>query len=542
MKKILSLLFIFSLFVGCEKDFLEVPPLDRISENAVWTDQNLVQAFVNAQYNVVQDHFGNNLHYYADEAYSPYNPGGSWHFRQNTLTQDVSLSGELNLWNTAYSYLRNINIFFEKIENTQGFDESVVLSMKGEMTFLRAYIYQILLYSYGGVPIIDKVFKLDEDLTGITRNSYQEVFNKIMADLDFVIEESNLPDKQSGSNWGRASKDVARAMKSRLLLRDASAYYTPVPSVAKWQAASDAAWELIDSKRYSLWTGDYAKMFLTAGNSEAIWQKLRTTASSTNYPYFANAPTVGGFGNHQPTENLSQAYEMTNGELPYLTEGSLTPVINPASGFDSTQYWVNRDARWYAMFGYNGRIWGSGTIYTWKGVVSQDLSYTGYYTVKYIDQAGPWASNYPYTTPYTIYRYAEILLNYAEAQFELGFEDVARDYLNMIRRRAGQPDISASVTGSELRNKIRHERRVEFPYEGLRYYDIRRWDIAEEVSKIPIIGMQITNLGTKASPGPYNYKWVELLPGFWDDKQFLIPIPYAEIQKSGGSLAQNPGY
>ncbi|MBN2480788.1 MAG: RagB/SusD family nutrient uptake outer membrane protein [Bacteroidales bacterium] len=541
MKRIL-ILFIAALLISCE-DILDVTPLDRISESSVWTDENLVQAYVNAQYNVVQDAYGNYFEACTDEAYIFNNAGHSWGFRENTITADDGLSGELAFWSGGYSTLRNIAIFFEKIDQTENFDPDIVIQLKAEMAFLRAYIYQIFLYSYGGVPIIDKVYTLTEELTGVTRNTFQEVYEYIMDDLDYVIE--NMVDKQPSSNWGRASADVARALKSRLLLRDASKHYNPGNNQAKWQAASDAAWELIESERYSLWTGDYPEMFWTVGHSEAIWQKLRTTASRTNYPYWNNAPTVGGYGNRQPTENLSRAYEMqANGLLPYTDEFSLTPTVTPGSGFDPEQYWVGRDPRWYSIVGYNGREWSTGVIETWKGRVTQDASYTGSYSVRFLNPAWPWSASYPYDPPYTIIRYAEILMNYAEAQYELGFEDVARDYVNMIRERPGvdMPPLDETVTGEALKEAIIHERRVEFPFECLRYHDIRRWEIGDEVMGNPLLGMNIYNLGTREDPGPYEYEFVELLPGFWDDKHYLVPIPYAEIQRSEGSLTQNSGY
>ena len=142
------------------------------------------------------------------------------------------------------------------------------------------------------------------------------------------------------------------------------------------------------------------------------------------------------------------------------------------------------------------------------------------------------------TTPYHIFRYAEILLNYAEAQYELGFEDEARDYMNLVRQRVDMPDVPETVTGTALRDRIRHERQVEFPYEGLRYFDIRRWEIAEEVMSRPIIGLVID----KNPDETYSYSRIQLLPGFWDDKQYLTPIPYEEIQRSDLSLVQNPGW
>jgi hypothetical protein len=547
MKQIIKILYIVilsTLFVSCDKDFLELTPTDKIAEELVWTDQNLVQCFVNAQYNCIQDNLSGDMQFFSDEAYSRYSSVCPY-LRRELLTPDNALTGELNYWSTAYSRIRNINMFFAGIDQAaekNKFDAAAVTQMKAEMSFLRAYIYQILLYSYGGVPIIEKVYELDETLTGVTRNSYQEVFDYIMENLDFVID--NMPDKQSGKDWGRASADVARALKSRLLLRDASKHFNPTNSTSKWQAASDAAWELIEGERYSLWTGDYSEMFYTVGTCEAIWQRTRNSGNSIRYPFW-NLFAPKGYGNTQPTENLSLAYEMTNGELPILTwatelEGGVyNNVINPASGYSMETHWQNRDKRWYTLCGYNGRSFAGGTIKTYEGAVQQDASETGYYSCKYIDpNETNWSSRHPYTTPSTMIRYAEILLNYAEAQFELGHEDVAREYLNKVRRRAEQPDVPDTVTGDDLLEKIYHERRVEFPLEGLRYYDIRRWEIAPETQSIPLMRLRII----KNSDESFSYSWTHILEGAWFDKYYNMPIPLDEIQRSDFSLEQNPGY
>ncbi len=190
------------------------------------------------------------------------------------------------------------------------------------------------------------------------------------------------------------------------------------------------------------------------------------------------------------------------------------------------------------MFAYNGCEFKGVNIYTYTGAVAQDESRTGFYSLKYINPADAISGTTYYTTPGILYRYADVLLNYAEAQYELGYEDVARDYMNLIRQRVGMPDVPASVTGTDLRDRIRHERRVELPYEGHRYYDIRRWEIAEEVSLKPVIGTVIT----QTAPDTYTYERVQLLPGYWDDKQYLIPIPFTEIQKSNMSITKNPGW
>ncbi|MPN46206.1 hypothetical protein SDC9_193789 [bioreactor metagenome] len=127
-------------------------------------------------------------------------------------------------------------------------------------------------------------------------------------------------------------------------------------------------------------------------------------------------------------------------------------------------------------------------------------------------------------------------MNYAEAKFELGDEDAARRYINMIRARAGMPPVDASDT--DLRDRIRHERRIELAFEGHRFFDIRRWKILEEVSIKQILGMQIK----KAANGEKSYTVKVVAPVAYYEQHHRLPIPRTEIDKSGGTLIQNSGY
>ncbi|MDX8339346.1 RagB/SusD family nutrient uptake outer membrane protein [Draconibacterium sp. IB214405] len=531
MKKIILFLLTSIILFACNDDMLELTPLDRISESAVWNDENLLQAYVNAQYNVIQDGFTNNLMYYSDEAYSQFDPSSAFGFRNNTLTADnvENLYTTLNFWETGYSYLYNLNQFFVNIEESAISDDAKT-SLIAEMRFLRAYIYTTLLNSYGGVPIIDKVFDLSEELTGVTRNSYDEVLQYIIDDLDYVIQ--TLPAKQTGSDAGKASGDVAQAMKSRLLLYDARALHNPTDDVTKWQAASDAAAELLDAG-YSLYP-DYGTLFFSDGNSEIIWQRYYSPEIGHSFTFQSSAPLHGGWGLFDPTQNLVDDYEMSNGEMPYLEDGS----VNPESGYDPDQFWVDRDPRFYELVTYPGFVFqGKETVY-YKGLYTQDFTQTGYYNHKFLDPSYVIANTGNFTTPWIHYRLAEIYLNYAEAQYHLGNEDLARQYVNMVRARESVDMPPIDETGDELLAKIYHERRIELVYEGHRYFDIRTTKMAPETQSEPLIG----NIDATETDEEYVYQRQTLLPGNWDDKFYYTPIPYSEIKRSNGSLEQNPGW
>jgi len=542
MKKILLITITIFLMGSCSKDMLELSPLDRISESSVWNDGNLIQAYVNSQYRCMLDPFGqsNSNMYYSGEAYSNNNHVISWSFRDGSLTPDNVnlLSNSLNYWNTGYSYLRNINTFFDKIEKAPVVASNKAL-MIGEMKFLRAFIYSTLLKNYGGVPIVDKLFQLNDELSGVKRNSYQEVLSYIIKDLDEVI--TALPAKQTGVNAGRASADAARALKARVLLYDASPLNNPSNSKAKWQAASDASATLLASG-YSLHS-NYRNLFLTDATSEVIFQKYYNPENGSDFLWKASSPGNNGYGQFSPTQNFVDAFEMKNGQLPFLSNGS----INPASGYDPENPYINRDSRFYDMVLYNGAIYKGAAIEVFdinaaaglplgRDFKGNDATKTGYHMRKFMNETAAVSQLFNYTSPWIYFRLAEVYLNYAEAQFELGNEPIAREYVNKVRKRANMPDITEA--GDALRVRIQHERQIELAFEGHRFYDLRRWKIAPVAEMTPIIGTKVT----QPSKGVFAYTRYQILPGKWADKYYYIPIALEEISKSKNSLVQNPGW
>ena len=166
-------------------------------------------------------------------------------------------------------------------------------------------------------------------------------------------------------------------------------------------------------------------------------------------------------------------------------------------------------------------------------------SLTGYFLKKFLpDDIPPDGSTLMPTAPYVFFRYGEILLNYAEAKFEQGDEPTARTYLNLIRSRNGVNMPPISATGDALRQAIYHERRIELVFEGHRFFDVRRWKIAMVTENKNLSAMKITKLGN----GSKTYESINLLTRGFANKHYLLPIPFAEITRSSGSLTQNPGY
>ncbi len=302
---------------------------------------------------------------------------------------------------------------------------------------------------YGGVPLITDVIGLDDDLSR-ERNTYDECVDFIVDELDAVI--GVLPDKQPDASLGLASSDAARALKSRVLLHAASPLNNPDNDQSKWEAASDAAKELIDGGRYSL-NGDYRTTF-TGQNSEVIFARYFAQAAAASTDAQSMLPMelhfqVGrngdrGWGSDTPTQNHVDAYEMSNG----------LPITDAASGYDPANPYANRDPRFYATILFDGAVWKgratetfisgetnvTGGLDTNQGPFDiQNATQSGFYTKKFLQEEVPplQGSTVRSTSPYILFRYAEVLLNYAEAQHMLGNDGEAQTYINIVRKKTG---------------------------------------------------------------------------------------------------------
>lgn len=542
MKKLIYISILVLTAVSCNK--LDLTPLDRISDASTWSDQNLIGLYVNAQYSVLLHGYQNDLLAAADdEAFNIHQYGNLYMIQTGQLTQDNvnNFSNKIDYWDFAYSYIHNINVFFSKIDGAP-VDSTFKSGAKAEMRFLRAYIYANLIWRYGGVPIITKVFSLHDDFK-VTRASYDDCVAFIDSELDLAA--ADLPPNQPAAQEGRASANACLALKARVLLYDASAQNNPDHDEKKWQAAADASAALLNLG-YSL-NPDYQGTFL-ADNPEIIFARYFTQANSTNFSTEEGRNGSNGWGSQNPSQNLVNAYEMAaTGMLPYTVKADGTLVLNPGSGYDPQNPYAGRDPRLDASILHDGSLWQGRVTETFDGgqdspgssIQPWNASLTSYYYKKgVVESIPPSGSTVKPTNPWIFFRYAEVLLNYAEAEFELGHEDVARQYINLVRARPSvhMPPVTAS--GDALMAAIRDERRVEFALEGLRFFDVRRWKIADVTENIPIRRMHIV----KQAGGTKTYQIETLEERSFLPQHYLIPIPRSEVAKSEGSLTQNPDY
>jgi starch-binding outer membrane protein, SusD/RagB family len=596
VKIYIFIIFLFGVFLltSCNKDFLETTPLTEFSDATVWTDPPLVETFINNIYWRLDEPFSGgrlkaNL---VDEGHYRGN-APSLNFNKCLLTVDqipgLSTPSRNLTWNDIYKSIRFCNIFFEKVggvpfDNTVTDGKTMEERLTGEAHFLRAYNYFLLTRMYGGVPIITKAYELTDDFL-IARNSYADCVDFMVAECDTAI--SMLPLTNSGDNKGRATIGAAMALKSRILLYAASDLfnttvfpgfsnpeligYTDANRAARWQKAKDAAKAVIDLGAYSLYKaiplpGDSVakninEMFIAKNTVEDIFVKYFTTNSVEQIGLVSGPNGWHNWGTNAPLGDFVDDIEMKNG-----TPFSWSNPVHAASPY------VNRDPRFYANILYEGAKWKPRTadvaptdplgivqVGRWekwdavnnKTVITYGLDtrqspienwnggYPGYYLRKYQDPAVD-AQYFYQTVPWRWFRYGEVILNYAEACIELGQDAEARTYINMIRRRAGMPDITES--GSALRDRYRHERKIEMMFEDHRIWDVRRWVIGPQAYRtthvIDVVYKLLPDKTTSTVP-TYTSKTFEAYA--WINKAYFFPILRDEMNKNN-LLVQNPGY
>lgn len=529
--KIYILLLMTIVLLSCETNVLDKQPLEEISEDLVWSDIKLANLYLNDVYLYLFGGLWRGL----DCATEIGEEGHEWAAAQSWNTGDVNpFNNSFDEWEQAYSQIRKTNLILENYVKLPG-DQEAIDQLKGQALFLRAYFYAELVNLYGGVPIIKEPQQLGDSLS-LSKNTYDECIDFILEDLDNA--SSLLPVSWEGSDVGRATKGAALALKSRELLFAASPLHNSSNDLAKWQAAADAAKAVIDLDVYSLYP-DYYRLFHEDNNQEVIFDVQYAYPTRTQgIEYRTNPQGFGGsYGMTRPTEDLVESYEMSNG----------MSISNPGSGYDLQNPYVNRDPRFYASILYNGASWRGKTIETFVNGISgpgtQDqyatsLSMPGYYSRKFISESNINAYTLDKSDEnWILMRYAEVLLNYAEAELNLGNEGEAKIYINMIRERSGMPPVPESETGEDLIARYRNERKIELSFEEIYFFDVRRWMLGPELVGVPVHKMHIV----KNEDGTFTYDVEEMEERAWRDAFYYLPIPGDEIQKNQ-NLTQNPGW
>lgn len=427
----------------------------------------------------------------SDESY-----GESKYLEGTLTTADVGEIGTGLNKDNNYGRIRVINMLMRDVD-AGTLPADTKKRLKAHAFFFRAYRYFDLVRLYGGVPIVltalDAVGEQAKRDALLPRNSTSEVFDQIVRDLDSAI--AWLPGKYTvNSDWGRLTSGAAAAFKGRVLLTYASPQFNPNDDVTRWQKAYDAnlqAKTILDANNYGLHASYNDMWFQEVNNPEAVFITGYNTATgdqvrkSNGYDNSTRPSYLGtGGGSNQPSWQMVKAYPMKDGKMP----GDLTSAYS----YTDQLFYKNRDPRFNATIAYNGATWpinGNSNYRLWTYFAAnktseQKASATGFYTRKAISPSIS-ASNAQFSgTDWMEIRYAEVLLNLAESAVginRLGVADEGYAGLIAVRKRAGIEigdglyGLKSGMSRAELFEAILFERRIEFAFEGKRFWDLRRW-------------------------------------------------------------------
>ncbi len=603
--KIIALL-IFTL-PACDS-VLDKVPLDSYSDATVWSDINLSNYYLNDLYKSTIVYRNIHLSALTDECFFIHIKGTDVYLQGNisadnggVWTRTGGYSFDNYSW-SLYSSIQKINVFLANIDNVPGAYQGSAKDevkeqtdlMKGEATFLRAFLYTNLCRVYGGSIIFREPNQLGDDFSASTRSTFEETVDFIVEDCDNAASALKL---KSETEMGRATKEAALALKSRILLFAASdltadgtaeseyvGYKNP-DRTALWTAAKNAAKAVMDMNTCNLTdfgapdkgavAENYYQLFKSydLSNGEIIWGRMFSQSDGDqNRMNLRNANNGNEcYGSHCPTQQLIDDYEMEDGSKfsEHFELDGENYYKNKSSVFTSENPYHNREPRFYGAILYDSAMWqpriyaalaerdplgiydrrtrrtvqadGSAIdvfgLDTRQGPVdSEDGSYTGYLMKKTLDDQiqGYYESN---KNVIITLRYAEVIMNYAEACMELNETEIAAEYINKIRNRAGLPDFTG-----DMEEALQHERKMEFVFEDLRWFDVRRWKILEE-TLTDALGMSILET-TDESTNTVTTTWRQINVqdrGPADTKMYWVPIPTTEINKAP-QLIQNPGY
>jgi hypothetical protein len=440
-------------------------------------------------------------------------------------------------WYKGYSVIRQVNSFLDNI-NKVPIAPNRKKHWKAEARFIRAINYFELIKRYGGVPLVGNRVFSQTDNVNIPRSSYDQCVQYIISELSSIsdsLRTAPVPD----NDIGRITKGAALALKAKVLLYAASPLNNPDDNKSKWQIAANAAKDVIDLNTYKLSNSFYnifiAKKRKSPGLILAYQRAKSTSMEHLNAPVGYGTPNRGD-GYVSPTQELVNAFPMKNG----------LPIDDPASGYDPQHPYKNRDPRLQYTVFYNGSMWLKRKVETFEGGLDKPndgerQTRTGYYMRKFLFDYSNVATIGSKNHLFPIFRYAGILFDYAEASNEIGQTGIAYDQLKKIRKRAGieagpngMYGLKPNMTQDEMRKAIRLERRIEMAFEQQRYWDVRRWKIADQAFNKTLHGIKIKKTGSSLS-----YQEIPVDKIIFKDKMYRYPIPHKEVA-GNPVIKQNP--
>lgn len=586
------------LSTACDSDeFLENVNKANLTDKTQWESETNADVFLNDVYSEIPNKLNQteSLDYYTDDYnISHYYTASNW--RQGVC--QVPGSSTDNPWGgtqgPTYGYtwelffvkIRKCNTFIQKLtENKANFSEAYFNKRIDEARFLRAFFYSEFFALVGGLPILTEPLdrnKMSPEELLKPRATFQQTFDFIVGELDAVVKNKFLSIKYAPSekDAGRATLGAALALKGWVELFGASPLfntatpYLPDPGKfvhfgnfdqTRWAKAAATNKQFIDEygngKNYNLFT-DLKNFWRISNeyNPEVIWDRqvvANVSGMGSSYEGRGGPTYVLGeyrsWGNYNPTQELVDQFAMANGK----------PITDPTSGYNPQKPYVNREKRFYDFIVYDGAVYKldwmprADTIYTRIDATypnpdrtnqidlagKTDVGDSGYYQKKRLNpDAAPGTDASGQN--YVFLRYAEVLLNFAEAQNETSGPDASvYDAVNKVRARSELPALPAGLSKDQMRAAILRERRVEFCFEDKRFLDNKRLALAAQVMSKPRHNMVIRNSVPANNSGVWVYT-VEQEKKYavkFEPKQYMSPIPQNVLDQNPG-IKQNPGY
>lgn len=531
---------------------IDVIPQDRYAEELIWADPSTIELYINGMYSEFKSfQFGqfpglgydNSMDALADiMKFTSNTPGnGTVNILISNSNQFSPASVGLNYWGTAYTRIRRLNEFINGLYTKSQVAEEERAKYEAEARFVRAYTYHWLAKIHGSVVILKDLEEYaNKDKA---RSSEEELYDFMIEDLKFAAE--NLPKTHIR---GRATKGAANALLSRVALYAGSiAKYdlnqfnqdplTGIPASkanSYFTTAAEAAQAVVTLANEGLYALDpnFASIFTNKNTKEAILPVDFVSPTLTHQYDLYYAPPRDALGNTQvfgvPTAELVDEFEMN--------DGTKFNWSNPDHAADP---YANREPRFYGTVIHNGMIWKGRVMNTTiadavEGYIQFGVqgdpkrTVTGYYSRKFLDPNNTTFVVNRSTQSWIELRYAEVILNLAEAKAQLGDFTASLAAINQLRTNRGGLQAVNYNTNATAMAAIEHERKVELAFEGHRFWDLRRWRKAHLVlNDVRMTGHKITPEGSSLK---YESVEVDNTNRSFSTRLYYLPIPERDVQ------------
>lgn len=600
-KKILLFFLLLLCATGCKKGYLDTVPDNITTLKDVFTNRSMTEQWLARLYNPMPDMWAQPYSTpwtgQCDEAdYAWVQPG----INSGAIAPD---NASPSYWNGYYQTIRQAAIFLQHADENQEIKalpggDRLLKQYKAEARFLRAYYYWLLMRQYGPVVLMGETPSLPEDDFQIPRSPWDACVSYVLTEMDKAFPDVPVqhvnpvdPTQPDVTQTGRITQPIILAVKSQILLyhasplfngnKDLASFTNPDGTVLfnqaydkeRWKRAADAAKAVIDLNRWELYTvadaDPFRAAFLSCRNlffdgwqKEAIW--IRTSSGHVGNwerhcsPRCANGQGWNGIA---VTQEQVDIFRMADGKAiseagSGYSENGFTNTATPYYVSGTYNMYAGREPRFYVDVTFNGatvpvvpeagqtRVEFFFTGNSGKNGAPRDWPSTGYTARKNIHPNTDFRTGRNFSRPAMMIRLGEIYLNYAEAlnEYEPGNADILK-YLNKIRNRGGLPDLLPGLSQAEMRSQIQLERRIELMFEGHRYWDVRRWKVADKADQHQggaFHGMNIEK-GNSLSDPEFHKRTVSFTRAAWQPKFYFYPIPQSEIDRNK-KLVQFPGY